>query len=461
MRVKRGFKARNFRKKILKRAKGFYSANSRCFSVAIEKSDRALSYQYRDRRTKKRQFRRLWIQRINAAARQNGSSYSKLIEALNKRNIVMDRKTLAELAFFSASILFSNSSAGSELTQSMEKSFEKRKRSHISLSLKDYSQSQISTGFQNIRLQHESIPDLNFSEVSIHQKWQKRFLKTPFFLSSMTGGWSGSEALNLKLAKACEKHSWIMGVGSQRAQLFDSSKGREWKSIRKACPKLTILGNLGLSQALKTPLKQILSLVESLEAQGMIIHLNPLQEALQKEGTPDFRGGLKTLKRLVRELSVPLIVKETGCGFSRKTLDRLTDIGLSAVDISGLGGTHWGRIEGIRYDKTHFLSGIGETFSSWGVTTLQTLLYSREKSRDYDLWVSGGLRTGLDAAKALALGACLIGFGQPILKALYTGEDILDQTMSRLEYELKVCLFCTGSTNIEQLQKSKKWEWRT
>ena len=98
MRVKRGFKARKFRKKILKRAKGFYSANSRCFSVAIEKSDRALAYQYRDRRTRKRQFRRLWIMRINAAARIHGVRYSQLISCLNKKDLGLDRKTLAELA---------------------------------------------------------------------------------------------------------------------------------------------------------------------------------------------------------------------------------------------------------------------------------------------------------------------------------------------------------------------------
>ena len=98
MRVKRGFKARKFRKKILKRAKGFYSANSRCFSVAIEKSDRALSFQYKDRRTRKRNMRKLWIQRINAGARLNNSSYSQLIHALLKKEIHLDRKMLADLA---------------------------------------------------------------------------------------------------------------------------------------------------------------------------------------------------------------------------------------------------------------------------------------------------------------------------------------------------------------------------
>ena len=96
--LKEALKARNFRKKILKRAKGFYSANSRCFSVAIEKSDRALAYEYRDRRTKKRDFRSLWIQRINAAARLNGTSYSRLIGAFQKKGLSLNRKMLAELA---------------------------------------------------------------------------------------------------------------------------------------------------------------------------------------------------------------------------------------------------------------------------------------------------------------------------------------------------------------------------
>ena len=157
-----------------------------------------------------------------------------------------------------------------------------------------------------------------------------------------------------------------MGVGSQRGQLTDKSKSQEWKNIRKACPKLILLGNLGLAQVLRTPVKQILSLIDSLSAQGMIIHLNPLQEALQKEGTAQFKGGLSSIKKLVKELPVPLIVKETGCGFSKEILDRLTDMGISAIDVSGLGGTHWGRIEGARYDKKDFRFHIGETFSSLG-----------------------------------------------------------------------------------------------
>ena len=340
----------------------------------------------------------------------------------------------------------------------MDDSFENRKKSHFTLSLNSDSQAMSSTGFDRIQLIHSALPELDIEQVSIQQMWREHSLKTPFFVSSMTGGWSDSLSFNLKLAEACERHSWIMAVGSQRGQLEDSSKAEEWRQIRKACPKLILFGNLGLSQLLKVSLKQLLSLVDSLQAQGMIIHLNPLQEALQKEGTAQFKGGVSAIKKLARELPVPVIVKETGCGFSRESLDQLTDIGVAVVDVSGLGGTHWGRIEGQRYNKEEAFFGIGESFSSWGVSTVQSLIYGSEKQRDYELWAGGGLRTGLDSAKALALGASFTGFGWIILKALNESEKALDQLMSRLEYELKVSLFCTGSSNIKDLQRTQKWQ---
>ena len=340
----------------------------------------------------------------------------------------------------------------------MDDTFENRKKSHFILSLSSDSQALSSTGFDKIQLIHSALPNLDIEQVSIQQKWRGHFLQTPFFVSSMTGGWSDSLAFNLKLAKACERHSWIMAVGSQRGQLEDPNKAEEWKQVRKACPKLILLGNLGLSQLLKVSLKQILSLVDSLQAQGMIIHLNPLQEALQKEGTAQFKGGLSAIEKLAKELPVPVLVKETGCGFSRETLDQLTNIGVAVVDVSGLGGTHWGRIEGRRYNREEAFFEIGDTFSSWGIPTAQSLIYGCEKPRDYDLWASGGLRTGLDSAKALAIGASWTGFGQIILKALNESETVLEQLMSRLEYELKVSLFCTGSSSIQELKRTKKWQ---
>ncbi|MDY0291476.1 MAG: 50S ribosomal protein L20 [Desulfuromonadaceae bacterium] len=97
-RVKRGFKARRRRNKVLKLAKGYRGARGKLFRSATEAVDRALNYAYRDRKTKKRDFRALWIARINAAARMEGLSYSKLVHGLKQAEVALDRKILAEIA---------------------------------------------------------------------------------------------------------------------------------------------------------------------------------------------------------------------------------------------------------------------------------------------------------------------------------------------------------------------------
>ena len=97
-RVTRGFKARRRRNKVLKLAKGFRGGRSRLYRTATEAVDRALSYAYRDRRNKKRDFRRLWITRISAAAKQNGTSYSQLMGGLKKSGVELDRKVLSNMA---------------------------------------------------------------------------------------------------------------------------------------------------------------------------------------------------------------------------------------------------------------------------------------------------------------------------------------------------------------------------
>ncbi len=98
MRIKRGFKARRRRKKVLKLAKGFRGGRSKLFRTASDAVDKALMYAYRDRKVRKRDFRRLWIARINAAARMNNLSYSRFMYGLKQANIELDRKVLADLA---------------------------------------------------------------------------------------------------------------------------------------------------------------------------------------------------------------------------------------------------------------------------------------------------------------------------------------------------------------------------
>ncbi|MBF0188583.1 MAG: 50S ribosomal protein L20 [Magnetococcales bacterium] len=97
-RVKRGVTSHKRHKKVMKLAKGNRGRNKNCFRVAKQRTEKGLQYAYRDRRDRKRQFRALWIQRINAAARLHGLSYSRLINGLNKAGIELDRKMLSELA---------------------------------------------------------------------------------------------------------------------------------------------------------------------------------------------------------------------------------------------------------------------------------------------------------------------------------------------------------------------------
>jgi len=339
------------------------------------------------------------------------------------------------------------------------RAFESRKVDHIRLSLDQKNQATGFSGLDQVQLIHEALPDLDFAQVSLATKSLGKKIATPFLVSSMTAGHADSVNLNLLLARACAELGWRMGVGSQRRELNDPQAAAEWKSVRQAAPKASLLGNLGVAQLIQTKTPQIEKLVDTLEADGMIIHLNALQECLQPEGTPRFKGGLKAIERLTKQLSVPVVVKETGCGFSKATLKRLRSTGVAAVDVSGLGGTHWGRIEGDRNTKDDIRFDAAQTFKGWGISTVESVCDAVKLKPKYEVWASGGVRSGLDAAKLLAMGSQVVGFAMPVLDAALKGEDELRRKLSVFEYELKTALFCTGSVSIEELQQKKVWKW--
>lgn len=344
------------------------------------------------------------------------------------------------------------------LGQESNAQFESRKRDHIRLALSEKNQALGNSGLERLALMHEALPELAFHEIRLSHNSLGKKQRTPFLVSSMTAGHADSVNLNRLLAKACAARGWRMGVGSQRRELGDAEAAREWKSIRKAAPGVDLLGNLGLAQIIHSKTSVIEKLVEGLEASAMIVHLNPLQECLQPEGTPDFRGGMKALKNLVKALKVPVIVKETGCGFSKPTLKKLKGLRLGAVDVSGLGGTHWGRIEGDRADGVRRMAA--EALADWGISTVESVENAVKVKPDYEIWASGGVRTGVDAAKLLAMGASAVGLAKPILEAALKSERDLLLKMETIEFELKTALFCTGAKSILDLQKKKAWQWR-
>lgn len=343
--------------------------------------------------------------------------------------------------------------------------FENRKQQHLHWALDSRVQAAELSALDAVTLNHEALPELNFEQVSIETPFQnkglkKYKLKTPFFISAMTAGHAQAFELNRRFAKACAKRGWIFGVGSQRRELMDQSVSMDrWSMIRRDAADLVAIGNLGLSQLIQSKTEQVSTLVENLDAQAFAIHLNALQEVIQPEGTPQFAGGLKAIRKLCKELKVPVILKETGCGFSAATLHKIKVLPLLAVDVSGLGGTHWGRIEGKRAEAKgdQLRSQAAVTFSDWGVNVVDSTRLARKiLNPKTEVWASGGVRNGLDAAKLISCGATRVGFAKPALEAALKSDQDLLNWMEQIEFEFKTALFCTGSASAKQLyQKSK------
>ncbi|MGE5085251.1 MAG: type 2 isopentenyl-diphosphate Delta-isomerase [Bacillota bacterium] len=337
--------------------------------------------------------------------------------------------------------------------------FENRKRDHIRIALDPRSQTEGQNGLDSIELVHEALPEMDFKEVDISTSFffsgTSVPLSSPIFISSMTAGHEKGREINEALARLSDRRQILMGVGSQRRELNDSNAAEEWAQVRKQAPKAKLLGNIGISQLIKTPIDQIRRLIESTEALALFVHVNPLQEALQPEGTPNFKNSLQAIENLVKLASVPVIVKEVGCGFSVQTLKRLEGAGVFAVDVAGLGGTHWGRVEGYRSEETEVLHQVAQTFANWGISTAQSVLNAQEARVSCEVWASGGVRNGLEVAKLLALGAKKIGLAKPFLEAALQGDEALEKLLNRLELELKIALFCTGSKNISELSNKR------
>lgn len=333
------------------------------------------------------------------------------------------------------------------------RSFEKRKQDHIELALMPANQADECNAFDCVTLMHEALPDMDFDEIDLTSMRLGRSVSKPFMVGSMTAGHHDAEAINEHLMAACAAMGWAMGVGSQRRELTDPQAARAWQPLRAQFPQVSLFSNIGIAQLISTPLPHIQALTDALQAEALIVHCNPLQECIQPEGTPSFKGGWQALAQLVQSLALPVIIKETGCGFSQSTLMRLNDIGVAAVDVSGLGGTHWGRIEGHRAVDDLMRQGASATFRNWGIDTVQSVLNATSFPATFEIWGSGGVRNGLDAAKLFALGATTVSFAKPMLQAALQSTEQVLAVMASMEYELKVAMFCTGSRVLAELKE--------
>ena len=328
-----------------------------------------------------------------------------------------------------------------------------RKQSHLDLCLRDdVGSAEKSTLLEQVELVHDALPDLSLDDVDCGTRWFGKRLAAPLVITSMTGGTEQAFAINRDLARVAEECGIAFGVGSQRAMQRDPAS--EWTfRVRDFAPRTVLLANIGLAQARKMDTSEFRPLIEAIEADALCLHLNVAQELVQPEGDRDFRDGTATFRRLARGLGVPVIAKETGCGISREVALRLRDAGVRHVDVSGAGGTSWVRIEALRAPSTS--EGVGETFRDWGIPTAASLL--QLSGLGLTLVASGGIRTGLDVAKAIALGGSLAGVALPVYQA-YRRDGIAGARgyVDRLTREVRIAMALTGCRKLSELRRATR-----
>ncbi|AFZ72776.1 type 2 isopentenyl-diphosphate Delta-isomerase [Natronobacterium gregoryi] len=312
-------------------------------------------------------------------------------------------------------------------------------------------------GFADIDLVHEALPEVHRDEIDTTTTLFGHELAAPIVIESMTGGHPNTTKINRALAEAAQKTNVAMGVGSQRAglELDDEELIESYAVVRDVAPDAFLYGNVGAAQLLEYDVADVEEAVEMIEADAIAVHLNFLQEAIQPEGDVDARGCLEAIERVADGLSVPVIVKETGNGIAGETAQRLADAGVDAIDVAGQGGTTWSGIESHRAAAVGAdrQEEVGRLFRAWGVPTAVS---AYEAAQVHDTVVaSGGVRSGLDVAKAIALGAQAGGLAKPFLGPAGQGTDAVVDLIETLELELRTAMFVTGSASIDELRETE------
>jgi isopentenyl-diphosphate delta-isomerase len=338
----------------------------------------------------------------------------------------------------------------------MEELTAKRKDSHLDLcATEEVAPAQNSTLLECVQLVHCAMPEMAVEDVDTSAELFGKKLKYPLLITGMTGGTERAAVVNRDLAAVAEKYGVAFGVGSQRAMSENLDRASTFQ-VREVAPTTVLIGNIGLQQAAVLGVDKVRRLGDAIGADAVAVHLNPGQELTQPEGDRDFRGGYKTLAALAKAMGDRLIVKETGCGISPEVAARLVDVGVRHIDVSGLGGTSWVRVEQLRAQGV--AAEVGETFSGWGIPTAAAIgSVRRAVGEGPRLVASGGIRSGLDVAKALALGADIGGMALPLFRAQQAGGRTgADAAMGGIVSGLVQALVLTGSRTVAELRRRPK-----
>ncbi len=335
---------------------------------------------------------------------------------------------------------------------------EARKAEHLELTVSSDVNTRAGAGWADVHLIHEALPELELDAVDLSVEFLGRRLRAPLVISAMTGGHAAAREVNAVLARAAERHGLAMGVGSQRAALRNRDLAPTYAIVRDEAPTAYLIANIGAPQLVTQRSGKALGAREAEAALAMIradalaIHLNFLEESVQPEGDRNAAGCADAIRRVAESLAVPIVAKETGAGLSRDTALRLRDLGVRALDVGGVGGTSFAAIEGLRAAAQGDEKGrrLGELLRDWGIPTAVSVVAAAPSG--LPIIATGGVRSGLDAAKALALGASLVGVARPLLQAALEGDAAVDTWIDHFLHELRTVLFLTGSRCVAELR---------
>jgi isopentenyl-diphosphate delta-isomerase len=334
---------------------------------------------------------------------------------------------------------------------------EKRKADHIRICLNQKAQARkVTAGFEDIRFVHRALPEVDKEKIDLSTSFLGHRFSAPLIVGAMTGGTAEATWINAALAEAVEELHLGMGVGSQRAAVEDKKLEKTFAVAREKAPNAFIVANVGGVQLVHGyGLKEVKKAVEMIDADAVAVHLNALQEAVQPEGQTNFKGVLAKIGEIAGELDKPVIVKETGSGISAEDAKKLESAGVKAIEVAGAGGTSFAAVEYYRAEgeANSVQRFLGEAFWDWGIPTVVSLAETTQTVK-IPVVASGGVRSGTDIAKALALNACLAGVSQPVLEAAVKSVANVEKVLSLLIEELRNVMFLVGAEKVEQLAKA-------
>ncbi len=330
----------------------------------------------------------------------------------------------------------------------------KRKIDHIKICLDKKAQAKNATaGFEDVQLIHRALPEIDKSNINLSTTFLGKKFKAPIIVGAMTGGAEEAIKINSSIAEAVEQLGLGMGVGSQRAAIEDPNLEKTYRVAREKAPHAFLIANIGGVQLVHGyGLKEVRKVVEMIDADAVAVHLNALQEALQPEGQTNFKGVLAKIAEVASALDIPVIVKETGAGIPAEDAKAIKNAGVKAIDVGGVGGTSFAAVEYYRSTKQKDVY-LGEAFWDWGIPTTISLIENAQTVK-LPLIASGGIRSGTDIAKMLALGASLASLSQPILETAVKGAQETQEKLSCLIEELRNVMFLVGAEKLNDLTKS-------